>query len=568
MPYPVHNITKLKVPLRAPEKVMRLERLGASFQSRLSFIRILMRRMQSENWRIDRPKFNIDKNGVGVAVYRVSGPDRTYSLVAFAHDLPDDQRSDRVIAAAWDATFALVDGDVDAADIRRLASNVPKQEAGRVSSKELTLSRANRSIRLFEHTVQKLASGKQPNADLIEQSGYLMRTTAVYGSGKFGAADHSTIADRPEFAAPFQAEMLTVYLIRAFSIDLVEHLAACRAPDTATRIASNLRRRLGIGNSTGLGMAPFVMNHPMLINNWIMARETALARIRSLPEAAPKATARLRTLAIQAAANAHSWTSEHPIQRAKIARLRKDLELLNKHLAQNCLPTHLPWNEVYRWTEEHLSIEGQEQTVALLIDAHGALTDDLALTMSADEGLGRVIDGTMTISAIKRLLTEAYTFALTIDWADQEAMDRVWYVSAEKLEPRLGQRFEEDIEAFEEPLAPARDAAKMHEDLQQWPDNQTLAAFLLEHPEHRHIARRVQLNSRLPYAEIRDNTIGKAVLPIDILRCKLAFFGAARFDPRSDRWVRINMFQGAPFFNELQSALADDWMYPTQSALP
>ncbi|MDC0360722.1 hypothetical protein OAN80_02930 [Alphaproteobacteria bacterium] len=524
--------------------------------------------MQSENWCFDRPNFDIDENGVGVAVYRVNGPDRIYSLVAFSHDLPDDQRSDRVIAEAWDATFALVDGDVDAADIRRLESNVPKQEAGRVSSKELTLSRANRSVRLFEHTVETLAAGNQPDADLIEQTGYLMRTTAVYGSGKFGAADHTSIADRPEFTAPFQAEMLTVYLIRAFSIDLVEHLAACRAPDAARRIAPNLRRRLGIGNSTGLGMAPFLLNHPMLINNWIMARETALARIRSLPEASPKAAARFRTLAIQAAANAHSWISQHPIQQAKIAILRRDLELLNARLAQNCSPTHLPWNELYRWTEDHLSIEGQEQTVALLIDAHGALTDDLAMTMSADEGLGRPIDGAMTITTFKRLLADVYAFALAIDWADQKAVDRVWYVSAEKLEPRLGQRFEEDIVAFEEPLAPACDAIKMYEDLQQWPENQTLAAFLLEHPEHRHIARRVQLTSRLPYAEIRDNTIGNAMLPKDFLRCKLAFFGATRFDPKSDRWVRINMFQGAPFFDELQSAVTDDWMYLTHGAAP
>ena len=563
MSNPAPSIANAKVTLRPPEIVMRLERLGANFQSRLSFIRILMRRMQRESWRFDRPLFDIDENGVGVAVYRVNGPDRTYSLVAFAHDLPDDQRSDRVIAEAWDATFALVDGDVDAADIRRLASNVPKQEAGRVSSRELTLSRANRSVRLFKHTIEKLAVGKQPDADLIEQTGYLMRTTAVYGSGKFGAADHTTIADRPEFATPFQAEMLTVYLIRAFSIDLVEHLAACRAPDAATRIAPNLRRRLGIGNSTGLGMAPFVLNHPMLINNWIMARETALARIRSLPEASPKAAARFRTLAVQATANAHSWISQHPVQQAKIAMLRRDLNLLNAHLAQNGLPIDLPWNALYRWTEDHLSIEGQEQTVALLIDAHGALTDDLATTMSADEDLGRSIDGAMTITTFKRLLTEIYAFALAINWADQKAVDRVWYVSAEKLEPRLGQRFEEDIEAFEEPLTPARDAAEMYEDLEQWPDTQTLAEFLLEHPEHRHIARRVQLTSRLPYAEIRDNTIGNTVLPIDILRCKLAFFGAARFDPKSDRWVRINMFQGAPFFDELQSAEADDGMYPT-----
>ena len=55
-----------------------------------------------------------------------------------------------------------------------------------------------------------------------------MRTTAVYGSGKFGAADRLTIADRDELSGPFQAEMLSVWLTRAFSLDLVEHIAAMR----------------------------------------------------------------------------------------------------------------------------------------------------------------------------------------------------------------------------------------------------------------------------------------------------------------------------------------------------
>ncbi len=568
MSSPTPGTARTHVPLRPPEVVMRLERLGANFQSRLSFIPILIRRMQRENWSFDRPNFDIDENGVGVAVYRAQGPDRIYSLVAFAHDLAADKRSDRVIADAWDATFALVDGNPDAADMRRLAANVPKQEAGRVSSKELTLSRANRSVRLFKHTVEKLAAGDQPDADLVEKTGYLMRTTAVYGSGKFGAADHSAIANRGEFAAPFQAEMLTVYLIRAFSIDLVEHLATCHSPSTATKILPSLRRRFGIGNSTGLGMAPFVLNHPMLFNNWIIARETALARVRSLPNASPDTTERLNILAKRATANADSWMSEHPLQEAKLKALQSDLKLLGAHLAHNFSNSEFPWDQLYRWTEDHLSIEGQEQVVALLIDAHGPLKDDLALTMSADESTGRPIDGAMSIGTFKNLLVKDYGFALSIDWSVQSAIDRVWYVSAEKLEPRLGQRFEEDIEAYEEPLSPARDAAKMFEDIQSWADNTALAAFLLKHPEYRHIARRAQLTSRLPYAEIRDNTVSDTVLPIDILRSKLAFFGAGRFDPRSDRWVRINMFQGAPFFDELQSAAADDWMYfPHESTL-
>ena len=35
-------------------------------------------------------------------------------------------------------------------------------------------------------------------------------------------------------------------------------------------------------------------------------------------------------------------------------------------------------------------------------------------------------------------------------------------------------------------------------------------------------------------------------MPIDMLRLKLSFFGAIKFDPRSDKWLRICMFQGAP----------------------
>ncbi|MDD9929416.1 MAG: hypothetical protein OXR03_26615, partial [Rhodospirillaceae bacterium] len=126
----------LLVGLRPPETVMRLERLGSFHQCRLSFMRILLRRLQREGWTFDRPLFDIDARGAGQAVYTARGPDRTYSLVCFGHDLPPELRTDRVIATAWDATFALFDGVPEADDIERLSSNVPKQEAGRVSARE------------------------------------------------------------------------------------------------------------------------------------------------------------------------------------------------------------------------------------------------------------------------------------------------------------------------------------------------------------------------------------------------------------------------------------------------
>ena len=149
--------------LRPADQVMRLERMGSFHQSRLSFMRVLLRRLKRENWQFERPVWRINERGVGVATYKMTGPERSYTLVAFAHDLPDEKRSDRVIADAWDATFTLHDGEVTEADIERLSKNVPVQELGRISVSEFVLSRANRSVRLFDYVVECLAAGTQPD---------------------------------------------------------------------------------------------------------------------------------------------------------------------------------------------------------------------------------------------------------------------------------------------------------------------------------------------------------------------------------------------------------------------
>lgn len=561
---PMAEVDPTEITCRPPDRVMKLARLGAFHQTRLSFMRQLLRRLKSEKWRFEERVFNINSKGVGHAVYTAHGPERSYSLVAFAHDLPPDQRSDRVIATAWDATFTLFDGIPTEDDIARLAENVPKQEAGRLSDRELSLSRANRSVRLWDYVVDRLAAGKQPDAQKVAEVGYLMRTTAVYGSGKFGAADREYIADRPECLAPFQVEMLSVYLTRAFVMDLVEHMARMRAPDTALALDPVLRRRFGIGNSTGLGMAPFLITHPSLLNNWVAAREEALRRVRALPTATPEAIAAFRKTAARGRLHAHGWRSGHPAQQEKLQDLRDDMHTLTAHLETADLTGALPWNRLWRWGEDTLSLEGQELLVSLLIEPHGDLVDDLCDTMSADEQENWRIDGAMPLSGLRALVEDIYGWALDIDWSAKDAQARVWYTSEEKLEPRMGERFEEPLAPYEQPLCPGRDAARMHAALCDC-DDTTVAAFLLRHPEHRHIARRAQIAARLPYAEIRDNTISASVMPIDMLRMKLSFFGACHFDPRSDRWVRINMYQNAPFPEDLAYDAADDWTLPRLS---
>ncbi|MEM9575768.1 MAG: hypothetical protein AAF999_02005 [Pseudomonadota bacterium] len=563
-----HSETSQVISRRDPAQVMRLSRLGSFHQSRLSFMRILTRRMIRENWTFSRPVFEFDGKGVGHAVYCAHTPDRTYSLIAFGHDLPPDQRSDRVIAEAWDSTFTLFDGIPEAADIERLRQNIPLQESGRVTETELSVSRANRSVRLWDHVVNALAAGRQPDPAEIAKVGYLMRTTAVYGSGKLGAADRETIADRPECSAPFQIEMLSVYLTRTYVRDLVQHVADRKGGPAAVRLDAKIARSMGIGNSTGLGMAPFLINHPMLFNNWIAAREEAIAIVRNRRVAAPAEVAFFRDLLDRSIVSAELWHSEHPIQIEKLARLRADLGALAAHVTKANLDTGQPWNRLFTWAEQNLGEDAQECLASLMLEPYGPLVDHLADQMSDRNAQAFRIDGTMTVAALRSVLESAYGWALNIDWRDKECCAHAWYISEEKLEPRLGERFEEPIAPYEQPLAPGRDAAALYAALKDEHDGAPLAAFLLAHPEHRHAVRRAQIVSRAPYAEIRDNTIGSDLLPVDMLRCKLSFFGATHFDPRSDRWVRICMFGNAPYPEELPSQRRDDWCYTPKPHAP
>lgn len=547
------------VGLRSPDVVMRLNRLGSFHQTRLSFMRILLRRLDRDGWRLSRVTWDVDARCEGVAIYRATGPARSYSLIAFAHHLPAEKRTDRVIAEEWDAAFALFDGDPTAADIERLRANVPRQEAGRVSETEIVLARANKSVRLFDHVASCLAAGRQPKPDELAPVGYLMRTTAVYGSGKFGLAVREAIADREEFNAPFQAEMLAVFLIRAFTFDLVDHTAKVRSPLQAVTLAPALRRSLGVGNATGLGMAPFLINHPALLDCWIAARETALARVRGLSTSPtwkmlPGLVARAKLLVA-------SWNTTDAMQQRRILHLAADLEKLSAKVAAGP-SAPLPFDALYRWAESALGLEALEMLVSLLIEPHGELVDDLAQTMSCDEDAEFVIDGGRSVGALIDLIERNYRFALDTDFGTADAQARFWYVSEEKLEPRLGERHEEDGAEREQPLGIARDIARFYGVLRTRDRNERVAALLLQHPEFRHLVRRVQISLLHPYAEIRDNLLSADMRPIDLLRAKLACFGATRFDPKSDRWVRITMFQHAPLFDEIGHCNPDDWVLP------
>ena len=314
----------MKVNLRDPNKIMTLSRLGSFHQSKLSFLRSFLN--EFKEWEYKRDLFNLNENGFGEAVYSFKKNKRVYSLVCFANEIKDEERSDRVIATKWDAAFALHDGVPRKNDIERLKNEVPKQEVGRLSFKELALSRANKSIRVFNHVVEKLSNGQQPDLDLLSKVGYLYRTTAVYGSGKFGLADRFRIKNREEINGPFRLEMMLVYLVRQFTFDQVNHVAYYKNPKKAVMLNEKICKNLGIGNSTGLGMAPFIVNHPTLLNNWILCRETALKKIREIKKVKDKDSKLFIECVNRSLTNITSWNTNSDYQQNKIKSLLNNVE--------------------------------------------------------------------------------------------------------------------------------------------------------------------------------------------------------------------------------------------------
>ncbi|MGQ3213431.1 MAG: hypothetical protein ACT6U0_06835 [Shinella sp.] len=546
--------------LRSPDVVMRLRRMGASFPTRLSFLRSLIRCLAASGTTVRRPVWNMDDEGFGDAVYTLKLGGHDYSLVAFSCPLPDDQRSDRVIAEAWDTSYVLYDGIPDAAEIDRLRANAPRQEAGRFGPRDLVLSRANKSVRFFEHVANSLAQGRQPDRQRLGEVGYLLRTTAVYGNGKFGIADRFVLAERDGLEGPFQAEMLTVWLIREFSHDLVEHVAKRRAPETFVPLAPELRRHVGVGNSTGLGMAPFLANHPVLLNNWVLARETALARVRAKPYLDAAGLNRLADLWRQASQHLDQWSVADEALMARILCLRTEWAEAEGWIdPTRLLATAFPVASLLDRSQS-LSVDFQELLVAFVIEMAGAENDDLADGMAAAREGG--LEPGMRVAALRGLLPDHYGWAMAIAFDAPAEIAQFWYVSEEKLEPRLGRRAAEPGADLELPLDIARQVQRLAADLSDAPDAQTVAAFLARLPQHRHAVRRIQTTAAASYAEIRDNLLSDRCLPIDMLRCKLAFFGASKFDPRSDRWTRITLFQGAPTASEIAAGETDNCWLP------
>ncbi|MGF1908610.1 hypothetical protein L4C38_04095 [Vibrio kasasachensis] len=553
-----HRSTIIDTAMRKAEIVMAPERLGAMHQSRISFTRSLIRKMAKQQWQVSKHDWQLCPRGYGHVIYKLSTPQHVYHLVVFCDEIADDERNDRVIAEKWDVTFALVYGDVDVALLKQLRANVPLQEAGRNPNKVLVLARANKSVRVFEHIVSRLSKGMQPDVNELAQVGYILRTTAVYGNGKFGIADFKLLEKNPDFNQSFSAQMCAVYLIREFSLDWVHFLAKQHGGDSAVSLHRGLQRYLGVGNATGLGMAPYLINHPCIVDQWMTTRERAIAQVLSMP-CKPNMVLRLRALLDKGIHHLQQVVTINEHQAGLNSRAIDDLQQLTKQLDVNLAP-HVHWGDLTQHSK-WLSLEAQEILLSCLMELYPEQVDQFDDQMNGDETLS--LETGKKIADLLAVLEAKYRWAIETDFTLPENNYWFWYRSQDKEEPRLGVRGEELGEDRELPLDIARQVYRLYRALRSNPSELSLTEFLLHEPKYRAIARRVWTLGNKEMGDIQMNVLREDALPMHLLRCKLAIFGATKFDPRSDRWVRVTFFQGSPLLDEIQNPnYQDNWIFP------
>tara|TARA_Y100000590_G_scaffold344168_1_gene393504 strand:- start:4582 stop:6255 length:1674 start_codon:yes stop_codon:yes gene_type:complete len=547
---------------------MTLEKMGSRYPSRLSFSRSMLRVMLKENWKLNRVKFELDNKGYGTVVYQIDTRNKVYSLVCFSQHLDSKERSDRVIADKWDTAYTLHIGKITKKNLERLKKNVPLQEAGRGSANELVLSRANKSVRLFNKVVNCLSKGIQPNIKEINDVGYLLRTTAVYGNGKFGMSDYLRTKNNSDFDQPFRAEMLAVYIIREFSVDLVEHVAYHKNPSKAVKLDNKIKQHLGIGNSTGLGMAPFIIKHPTLIHKWMNQYLEAIKKIKRKKIINKKKFDIFVQSLIKAKLYLEEVLTYDKYQKNKNNNSSKDISKIIKYCKKisSRKKINISWKNLINYCEKNYSYDAQEIVKVQIIELFPHIVDPLAENMSDNENV--TINLSQKISSLLLEIKNKYNWAISINFQDKKNTFLFWYISEEKLEPRLGERYNENGAKLEQPLGVGRMVKELYNFIIDNPSTNklTVAEFLLKFPNFRGIIRRIQTLSNYEYGEVNDNILAKNTIPINMLRFKLSFFGASRYDPKSDRWLRVSFFAGAPFYNYLSNKNVDNWGFATMNS--
>ncbi|CAM5603595.1 hypothetical protein SVIOM342S_00329 [Streptomyces violaceorubidus] len=549
---------------RPAAELMTPTALSSLQAGRLSSARSLVNRMLREDWRVERRSLTVEADGSGEAVYRIHTADRVMDFVAFAFPPSSQERTLRIFDLGWDMMGALLDGPATAEDIEHTRNEMPRLYHGRATAHTLTWCRANRSLRVFEHVVEALAAGRQPDTVALARVGYLMRNIGLDGNGTFGTRTFVAYGEDHPLAVPYHAQLLSAYMMRELSADLVDALAARRS-DTAVALDPQVRRFLGVGNSSALGLVLWVGNHPVLVDRWISLREQALCHARGLGAAPGSAVGDALVALLERAALYHSedvneYTCFTPAERI-VADLRRVLAAIPQRAAAAGADGRVPTVAELVDGVEGVCDEAAEVVNSVLTELDPGESDRLAAELTVDETFRR--DGSTAVGELRALLAEQYAWALAVDRTAPGAVANTWYKSRSAEEPRCGATSElpegtVDLTVDVPGMVQHLDGVLAAED-----PALPVGRLLARRPELRGAVERLQSLAGHAYAVPHANIRDAAFVPARIIRlANAALYGLERTKDYLGRDLRGVIFQGAPTAADLGAGAAGPWFWP------
>ena len=556
--------------IASPSVIMDPRRLGALQPNRMSASRSFINTMIRDGWTIVLDELTLDARGNGQAKYTVSGPAGAVTFLAFLREPIGGNRTSRIIGTSWDMVGSLIDGIATEEQIEQTAQELPKLYEGRAPHGTLMWFRSNQSLRIFQHVRQSLASGHQPDAMKIKRVGYLMRNTGLDGNGTFGSTSFKALPAGHLLEVPYFAQMLSAYLMRELSIDVVQELARHDSPENAVALTPDIKRFIGVGNGSALGLVMFVYNRPRLIHGYISAYADALTHVLRMP-IEPRDTRfdqleRLldRTISYRALEDTSYkvFTGSREIA-ADLRRVRGVVRAARRgDIAVRGNETLLA--ATHRLVHGTVSVDAEEAFNALLLELAPDYCDALVTSrLVVNEELD--LDPRTTVGTVRSVLHERFSWTLDIPLNDPEYRDRVWYQSRAAEEPRSGPQDEvpgaHDV-VLDYP-GQARELARL---LDGRESDEAIGVLLFDHPELEQLVRHM-LALRddvygIPHADPHDGDF----VPVWVIRLMNSFIhGLDRTEDHLGRIIRGLIFEGAPFRDELDGADGSAWWWSYRS---
>ena len=568
-------MTESTMPAAAPRPgslVMTPARLAAIQPSRISGARAFMNKMVRERWDVSVVRFDIDENAAGTFVYSIKTPDREFSFVGFSFPPSRTARTGRIIGRAWDMMGTLNEGPATDADIEHARIELPKLYTGRATPNALIWCRSNRSMRVFDQTLAALAEGRQPDISTLSEVCYLMRNTGLDGNGTFGTRSFPSLGKDHPLGGPLQAQLLTAYLMREYSCDLVEHLARLQS-ESAAKLDPAIRRFLGVGNGSALGLIFFVHKHPRLIDALLCAREKAIAAARCLAVSADDVLVgqlldlvrRAITFRAQDKMVYEAFTSSEEVA-ADLRVVVKELDAYRDSGRIAGEATRYPFDALARNLEDVLSPEAYETYLSLLIELVPDVVDDALPAIDAPDEY--TVDAAQPVEDLLAFIRDEYDWALETDMSGPQASHYVWYKSETAEEPRRGARTEVP-DALDLGLDICGGVQELARDLEATHPSLSVARFLMVHPRHRFLVSRIQSLRGLSYHTPRANINAESFIPIDLVRLmNVGIHGIDKTRDFLNRNLRGVLYHGAPTPQDIRTGYTGTWFYPEEPVLP